>query len=84
LTRSSPWRVSTHDEAELFRALETELDYTFGAARPAAHFRMEEKKSAKYLVGIGGITPERATGVLEAGADSAAVVTDIAWNADPA
>lgn len=29
------------------------------------------------LVGIGGLTPERAVGVLKAGANSAAVVTDI-------
>jgi thiamine-phosphate pyrophosphorylase len=44
----------------------------------------KKKNRQNTLVGIGGITPERATGVLEAGADSAAVVTDIAWNADPA
>jgi thiamine-phosphate pyrophosphorylase len=44
-----------------------------------------KKKIGKIpLVGIGGITLERATGVLEAGADSAAAVTDIARNADPA
>jgi thiamine-phosphate pyrophosphorylase len=35
------------------------------------------------LVAIGGITLERAQGVLAAGADSAAVVTDITLNADP-
>jgi thiamine-phosphate pyrophosphorylase len=35
------------------------------------------------LVGIGGVTLERAAGVLEAGADSAAVVTDITLNTDP-
>ena len=35
------------------------------------------------LVGIGGITLERAAGVLEAGADVAAVVTDITLNPDP-
>ena len=43
-----------------------------------------KKKIAKVpLVGIGGITLERAAGVLEAGADSAAVVSDISLNADP-
>ncbi len=35
------------------------------------------------LVGIGGVTLDRVAGVLEAGADSAAVVTDITLNADP-
>ena len=35
------------------------------------------------LVAIGGITLERLPGVLEAGADSAAVVTDILRNPDP-
>jgi thiamine-phosphate pyrophosphorylase len=35
------------------------------------------------LVGIGGITLARVAGVLEAGADSAAVVTDISLNVDP-
>jgi thiamine-phosphate pyrophosphorylase len=43
-----------------------------------------KKKIGKIpLVGIGGITLERATVVLEAGADSAAAVTDISRNADP-
>jgi thiamine-phosphate pyrophosphorylase len=35
------------------------------------------------LVGIGGITLERAPGVLESGADSAAVVTDITLDPNP-
>ena len=35
------------------------------------------------LVGIGGITLARVAGVLEAGADSAAVVTDFSRNAHP-
>ena len=35
------------------------------------------------LVGIGGITLARAPGVLAAGADVAAVVTDITLDADP-
>ena len=35
------------------------------------------------LVAIGGITLERAPGVLAAGADSIAVVTDVLRNADP-
>jgi thiamine-phosphate pyrophosphorylase len=47
-------------------------------------FEWKKKIGKMPLVGIGGITLERATGVLEAGADSAAVVTDITRNADPA
>ena len=35
------------------------------------------------LVAIGGLTPERARAVLAAGADSAAVVTDVLRHADP-
>jgi thiamine-phosphate pyrophosphorylase len=35
------------------------------------------------LVAIGGLTAERVPGVFAAGADSAAVVTDIVRNADP-
>ena len=36
------------------------------------------------LVGIGGLTPERLPALFAAGADSAAVVTDIQQAADPA
>ncbi len=35
------------------------------------------------LVAIGGLTPERARAVLAAGADSAAVVTDVLRHPDP-
>jgi len=35
------------------------------------------------LVAIGGLTVERAAAVLDAGADSAAVSTDVLGNADP-
>ena len=35
------------------------------------------------LVAIGGLTPERLPGVFEAGADSAAVVTDVLLAEDP-
>ena len=89
--------VSTHDEAELSRALEVSPDYiALGpvyptvlkvmAFAPQGLPRLTEwkKKIGKIpLVGIGGITLARAVGVLEAGADSAAVVTDITRNADP-
>ena len=89
--------VSTHDEAELSRALETGPDYiALGPIYPtilkAMAFppqglpRLKEWKTKigkLPLVGIGGITLERVAGVLEAGPDSAAVVTDITRNADP-
>ena len=89
--------VSTHDETELCRALETGPDYiALGPIYPtilkAMAFppqglpRLKEWKTKigkLPLVGIGGITLERVAGVLEAGANSAAVVTDITRNADP-
>ena len=89
--------VSTHDEAELARALETEPDYiALGPIYPTLLKKMafgpqglerigewKKKIGAIALVAIGGITLERAQGVLEAGADSASVVTDITLNADP-
>ncbi len=89
--------VSTHDEAELARALETEPDYiALGPIYPTILKKMafapqglerigewKKKIGAIPLVAIGGITLERARGVLEAGADCASVVTDITFNADP-
>jgi thiamine-phosphate pyrophosphorylase len=35
------------------------------------------------LVAIGGLNPERLAGIFRAGADTAAVVTDITLNPDP-
>ena len=89
--------VSTHDEAELSRALDVSPDYiALGpvyptvlkamAFAPQALPRLTEwkKKIGKIpLVAIGGITLARVAGVLQAGADSAAVVTDISLNANP-
>jgi thiamine-phosphate pyrophosphorylase len=89
--------VSTHDEAELFRALDVSPDYiALGPVYPTILKAMAfapqglpritewKKKIGNIpLVGIGGITLERLAGVLDAGADSAAVVTDISRNADP-
>jgi thiamine-phosphate pyrophosphorylase len=89
--------VSTHDEAELSRALATAPDYiALGPIYPTILKQMpfgpqglgrlgewRKKIGALPLVGIGGISLDRAKGVLEAGADSAAVVTDITLNADP-
>ena len=89
--------VSTHKEAELFRALETKPDYiALGPIYPTILKAMafapqglprlaewKKKIGDIPLVGIGGVTLERVRAVLEAGADSAAVVTDITRNADP-
>ena len=89
--------VSSHDEAELERALATQPDYValgpvyptilkqmrFG---PQGLERLTQWKSRigdLPLVGIGGISLERAPGVFEAGADIVAAVTDITLNADP-
>ena len=81
--------ISTHDEAELASALEAEPDYvalgpiyeTKLKAMPWAPQGLERIKEwrtkigALPLVAIGGLTPERAPGVIEAGADSLAVIT---------
>jgi thiamine-phosphate pyrophosphorylase len=89
--------ISTHDDAELTRALGLAPDYValgpiyptllkVMAFAPQGLARIGEWKrriGAIPLVAIGGITLERLPGVLAAGADSAAVVTDIVRNADP-
>lgn len=89
--------VSSHDEAELERALATEPDYVaLGPVYPTILKQMrfgpqglERLGEWKHrignlpLVGIGGISLERAPGVFEAGADIVAAVTDITLNADP-
>jgi thiamine-phosphate pyrophosphorylase len=89
--------VSTHDDAELTRALEFEPDYVaLGpiyptvlkamAFAPQGLQRIDEWKrriAAIPLVAIGGLNVERAKLCLAAGADIVAVVTDITLNADP-
>jgi len=89
--------VSTHDEAELERGLATQPDYVaLGPIYPTILKKMpfapqglerlgawKRRIGAIPLVGIGGVSLERAPGVLESGADSAAVVTDITLNPDP-
>lgn len=89
--------LSTHDDAELERALRFEPDYValgpiyptllkVMAFAPQGLERIGEWKrriGAIPLVAIGGITLERLPAVLAAGADSAAVVTDIVRNPDP-
>lgn len=89
--------LSTHDEAELEVALAHAPDYIalgpiFPTSVKTMRFppqgvaRLTEWKrriGAIPLVAIGGITLERAPEVYGAGADSIAVVTDIAGHADP-
>jgi thiamine-phosphate pyrophosphorylase len=89
--------ISTHDDAELERALSKEPDYVaLGPIyptllkvmpwKPQGLARIGEWKrriGAIPLVAIGGLTLERLAGVFAAGADSAAVVTDIVRNVDP-
>jgi thiamine-phosphate pyrophosphorylase len=89
--------VSTHDDAELERALLLEPDYialgpiypTLLKVMPWAPQGLERLAEWKRraagipLVAIGGLTVERLRGVFAAGADVAAVVTDIVRSADP-
>jgi thiamine-phosphate pyrophosphorylase len=89
--------VSTHDERELERALALRPDYVaLGPIyptllkvmpwRPQGLERIAEWKrriGAIPLVAIGGLTLERLAGVFAAGADVAAVVTDIVRNSHP-
>jgi thiamine-phosphate pyrophosphorylase len=89
--------VSTHDEAELARALALAPDYiALGPIYPTLLKVMafapqglerigewKEKIAGIALIAIGGITLERLPAVLAAGADSAAVVTDIVRNPHP-
>ncbi|UWR93309.1 thiamine phosphate synthase [Phaeobacter inhibens] len=89
--------LSTHDEAELERALSHAPDYV--ALGPVYETLLKKMKWAPQgvdrvrrwkemagrtpLAAIGGLTPERLPGVFAAGADSAAVVTDILQAPDP-
>jgi thiamine-phosphate pyrophosphorylase len=89
--------VSTHDDAELDRALALSPDYVaLGPIYPTLLKQMafapqglekiglwKKRIGAVPLVAIGGLTPERARAALRAGADSACVVTDILRNQDP-
>lgn len=90
--------ISTHDEAELARALALAPDYiALGPVYPTTLKRMpwppqglprigEWKKriGALPLVAIGGITLERAQGCFDAGADVVAMVSDITRHPEPA
>jgi thiamine-phosphate pyrophosphorylase len=89
--------ISTHDEAELERALPLEPDYValgpiFPTILKAMAFapqgleRIREWKrrvGAIPLVAIGGLNIERGKACIAAGADVVSVVTDITLNPDP-
>ncbi|GAA5539926.1 MULTISPECIES: thiamine phosphate synthase [Brucella] len=89
--------VSSHDEAELDRALSVKPDYiALGPIYPTILKKMKWREQGLPrlgqwkarigdipLVGIGGMSVERAPGVFDAGADIVSVVTDITLNADP-
>jgi thiamine-phosphate pyrophosphorylase len=82
--------ISTHSEDELEIALAAEPDYV--ALGPVYETKLKVMKwppqgltrvsqwkariGALPLVAIGGITPDRADGVVDSGADSVAVITD--------
>ncbi|WP_295805801.1 thiamine phosphate synthase [uncultured Nitratireductor sp.] len=89
--------ISTHDGPELRTALAGKPDYVaLGPVYPTILKKMKwapqgldrladwrKRVGDVPLVAIGGLNPERLPGVFEAGANSAAVVTDITLNADP-
>ena len=89
--------LSTHDEEELDRALSHDPDYvalgpvypTILKQMPWAPQGLDRLASWKRRVGntplvaIGGLTIDRLPGVFAAGADSAAVVTDLVQAQDP-
>lgn len=89
--------ISTHDEAELERAMAKDPDYiALGPIHPTILKKMKwhEQGTAKLtdwkrrigdvpLVAIGGMSVERAPAAFEAGADIVSAVTDITLNGDP-
>ncbi|MEO9078181.1 MAG: thiamine phosphate synthase [Rhodanobacter sp.] len=90
--------ISTHDHAELDTALALDPDYiALGPIYPTTLKQMpwapqglprlgEWKRliGERPLVAIGGITLQRSAGCFNAGADGAAVVSDITGHPDPA
>lgn len=89
--------ISTHDDAELERALALEPDYiALGPVYPTILKQMKwapqglervsewkRRIGAIPLIAIGGLTVARAPAVLAAGADVVSVVTDITLHAAP-
>jgi thiamine-phosphate pyrophosphorylase len=89
--------ISTHDHDELAIALAAEPAYialgpiwetklkamTWAPQGLARITDWKQRIGDLPLCAIGGITPERAPGVLSAGADSVAVITDFFTHSDP-
>lgn len=89
--------ISTHDHAELDRALSVGADYVaLGPVYPTILKKMKWDRQGlervtewKHLIGdtplvaIGGMTVDRAPGAFAAGADIVSAVTDITLNPDP-
>jgi len=89
--------LSTHDDAELDRALSLQPDYlALGPVYPTILKKMKwhQQGLARVsewrariadtpLVAIGGMSVERAAGAFEAGADIVSAVTDITLHAEP-
>ncbi|TIX37462.1 MAG: thiamine phosphate synthase, partial [Mesorhizobium sp.] len=89
--------LSTHNHAELETAIAAKPDYiALGPVYATILKKMKwvpqglerigewKRRVAPIpLVAIGGLNPDRLDNVFAAGADSAAVVTDITLNADP-
>ena len=89
--------ISTHDSSELERGLALKPDYiALGPIYPTLLKAMpwppqglgritewKRRIGVTPLVAIGGLTVDRLAGVFEAGADSAAVVSDIVKHPDP-
>jgi thiamine-phosphate pyrophosphorylase len=89
--------ISTHNEDELAIALAAEPDYValgpiyetklkampFGPQGLERVCQWKSRIGAMPLCAIGGITPERAPGVIAAGADTVAIITDFFTHADP-
>lgn len=89
--------ISTHNEEELAIALAAEPDYValgpiyetklkvmpFGPQGLDRVRQWKNRIGGMPLCAIGGITPERAPGVVAAGADTVAVITDFFTHDDP-
>ncbi len=89
--------LSTHDDAELDTALSAGPDYIalgpiyrtvlkemiWSPQGPELLSYWKKRVGNLPLVAIGGLTPERAVGMFEYGADSAAVVTDVLASPSP-
>ena len=87
--------ISTHDEAQIDAALETDATYVavgpiFGTATKDTGYRARGLDLIRYaanrgkpIVAIGGITLDRVQSVMEAGAAGLAVISDLLTTGNP-